>query len=330
MHSVHFDSSVREWIMHPKRRLGRTGIEVTPLCFGGNVFGWTADKATSFALLDAFLDAGCNFIDTADGYSRWVEGHKGGESETILGEWFKARGNRDKVVLATKIGCDMGPGRQGLSRQRIIAGVEDSLKRLQTDYIDLYQTHFDDEKTPVEETLEAYGTLIKAGKVRCIGTSNMSVPRLQESLAASQRHGYPRYESLQPEYNLCERQRFESDYASLCAKEQIGVIPYFSLAAGFLTGKYRSQADLEGRARAARAGRYVNERGLRILDVLDGVAAELGARPPQVALAWLMARPTVTAPIASATSLTQLEELIGALEIVLPSQAMVKLDAASA
>jgi len=316
--------------MHPKRRLGRTGIEVTPLCFGGNVFGWTADKATSFALLDAFLDAGCNFIDTADGYSRWVEGHKGGESETILGEWFKARGNRDKVVLATKIGCDMGPGRQGLSRQRIIAGVEDSLKRLQTDYIDLYQTHFDDEKTPVEETLEAYGTLIKAGKVRCIGTSNMSVPRLQESLAASQRHGYPRYESLQPEYNLCERQRFESDYASLCAKEQIGVIPYFSLAAGFLTGKYRSQADLEGRARAARAGRYVNERGLRILDVLDGVAAELGARPPQVALAWLMARPTVTAPIASATSLTQLEELIGALEIVLPSQAMVKLDAASA
>ena len=316
--------------MHPKRRLGRTGLEVTPLCFGGNVFGWTADKATSFALLDAFLDAGCNFIDTADGYSRWVEGHKGGESETILGEWFKARGNRDKVVLATKIGCDMGPGRQGLSRQRIIAGVEDSLTRLQTDYIDLYQTHFDDENTPVEETLEAYGTLVKAGKVRFIGTSNMSVARLQESLTASQRHGYPRYESLQPEYNLCERQRFESDYAPLCAKEQIGVIPYFSLAAGFLTGKYRSQADLEGRARAARAGRYVNERGLRILDVLDGVAAELGARPAQVALAWLMARPTVTAPIASATSLTQLEELIGALDIVLPSQAMVKLDAASA
>ncbi len=316
--------------MHPKRRLGRTGLEVTPLCFGGNVFGWTADKATSFALLDAFLDAGCNFIDTADGYSRWVEGHKGGESETILGEWFKARGNRDKVVLATKIGCDMGPGRQGLSRQRIIAGVEDSLTRLQTDYIDLYQTHFDDENTPVEETLEAYGTLVKAGKVRFIGTSNMSVARLQESLTASQSHGYPRYESLQPEYNLCERQRFESDYAPLCAKEQIGVIPYFSLAAGFLTGKYRSQADLEGRARAARAGRYVNERGLRILDVLDGVAAELGARPAQVALAWLMARPTVTAPIASATSLTQLEELIGALDIVLPSQAMVKLDAASA
>jgi len=330
MHRVRFDSSVTEWIMHPKRRLGRTGLEVTPLCFGGNVFGWTADKATSFALLDAFLDAGCNFIDTADGYSRWVEGHKGGESETILGEWFKARGSRDKVVLATKIGCDMGPGRQGLSRQRIIAGVEDSLTRLQTDYIDLYQTHFDDENTPVEETLEAYGTLVKAGKVRFIGTSNMSVARLQESLTASQSQGFPRYESLQPEYNLCERQRFESDYAPLCAKEQIGVIPYFSLAAGFLTGKYRSQADLEGRARAARAGRYVNERGLRILEVLDGVAAELGARPAQVALAWLMARPTVTAPIASATSLTQLEELIGALDIVLPSQAMVKLDAASA
>jgi aryl-alcohol dehydrogenase-like predicted oxidoreductase len=316
--------------MHPKRRLGRTALEVTPLCFGGNVFGWTADKATSFALLDAFVAAGCNFIDTADGYSRWVEGHKGGESETILGEWFKARGNRDKVVLATKICCDMGPGRQGLSRQRIIAGVEDSLTRLQTDYIDLYQTHFDDENTPVEETLEAYGTLVKAGKVRFIGTSNMSVARLQESLTASQSHGYPRYESLQPEYNLCERQRFESDYAPLCAKEQIGVIPYFSLAAGFLTGKYRSQADLEGRARAARAGRYVNERGLRILEVLDGVAAERGATPAQVALAWLMARPTVTAPIASATSLTQLEELVSALDLTLPSQAMVKLDAASA
>lgn len=315
--------------MHPRRRLGRTSLEVTPLCFGGNVFGWTADKATSFALLDAFLDAGCNFIDTADGYSRWVEGHKGGESETILGEWFKARGNRDKVVLATKIGCDMGPGRQGLSRERIVAGVEESLTRLQTDYIDLYQTHFDDETTPVEETLEAYGTLVRAGKVRFIGTSNMSVARLQESLAASQSHGYPRYESLQPEYNLCERQRFESDYAPLCAKEEIGVIPYFSLAAGFLTGKYRSQADLEGRARAARAGRYMNDRGLRILDALDGVAAERGATPAQVALAWLMARPTVTAPIASATSLTQLEELVGALDLSLPSEAMVKLDAAS-
>lgn len=315
--------------MHPRRRLGRTSLEVTPLCFGGNVFGWTADKATSFALLDAFLDAGCNFIDTADGYSRWVEGHKGGESETILGEWFKARGNRDKVVLATKIGCDMGPGRQGLSRERIVAGVEESLTRLQTDYIDLYQTHFDDETTPVEETLEAYGTLVRAGKVRFIGTSNMSVARLQKSLAASQSHGYPRYESLQPEYNLCERQRFESDYAPLCAKEEIGVIPYFSLAAGFLTGKYRSQADLEGRARAARAGRYMNDRGLRILDALDGVAAERGATPAQVALAWLMARPTVTAPIASATSLTQLEELVGALDLSLPSEAMVKLDAAS-
>lgn len=315
--------------MHPRRRLGRTSLEVTPLCFGGNVFGWTADKATSFALLDAFLDAGCNFIDTADGYSRWVEGHKGGESETILGEWFKARGNREKVVLATKIGCDMGPGRQGLSRDRIVAGVEESLTRLQTDYIDLYQTHFDDETTPVEETLEAYGTLVRAGKVRFIGTSNMSVARLQESLAASQSHGYPRYESLQPEYNLCERQRFESDYAPLCAKEEIGVIPYFSLAAGFLTGKYRSQADLEGRARAARAGRYMNDRGLRILDALDGVAAERGATPAQVALAWLMARPTVTAPIASATSLTQLEELVGALDLSLPSEAMVKLDAAS-
>ncbi len=315
--------------MHPRRRLGRTSLEVTPLCFGGNVFGWTADKATSFALLDAFLDAGCNFIDTADGYSRWVEGHKGGESETILGEWFKARGNRDKVVLATKIGCDMGPGRQGLSRQRIVAGVEDSLRRLQSDYIDLYQTHFDDEATPVEETLEAYGSLVKAGKVRFIGTSNMSVARLQESLAASHSHDFPRYETLQPEYNLCERQRFESDYAPLCAKEQIGVIPYFSLAAGFLTGKYRSQADLEGRARAARAGRYMNDRGLRILDALDGVAAERGATPAQVALAWLMARPTVTAPIASATSLAQLEELVGALDLTLPSEAMVKLDAAS-
>ncbi|MCC5979525.1 MAG: aldo/keto reductase [Salinarimonas sp.] len=312
-----------------KRSLGRSELVVSPLCFGGNVFGWTADRDMSFKLLDAFLDSGCNFIDTADGYSRWVEGHKGGESETILGEWFAARGNRDKVVLATKIGCDMGPGRQGLSRDRIITGVEDSLRRLRTDYIDLYQTHFDDEDTPVAETLEAYATLVKAGKVRVIGTSNMSIERLQESLAASQAAGLPRYETLQPEYNLCERQTFESTFAPFCAKEQISVIPYFSLAAGFLTGKYRSQADLEGRARAARAGRYVNERGFRILDALDNVAAETGKTQAQVALAWLMARPTVTAPIASATSLDQLAELVGALSLTLSSEAMVKLDAAS-
>jgi aryl-alcohol dehydrogenase-like predicted oxidoreductase len=313
-----------------QRRLGRSDLVVTPLCFGGNVFGWTADRETSFRLLDAFLDAGCNFVDTADGYSRWVEGHKGGESETIIGEWFAARGNRDKVVLATKIGCDMGPGRQGLSRERIISGVEDSLRRLRTDYIDLYQTHFDDEDTLVAETLEAYDTLVKAGKVRVIGASNMRIERLQESLATSQAQGLPRYETLQPEYNLCERQAFESGFAPLCAKEQIGVIPYFSLAAGFLTGKYRSEADLEGRARAARAGRYVNERGFRILDAVDSVAADLGIKPAQVALAWLMARPPVVAPIASATSLDQLAELTGALSVNLSSEAMVKLDAASA
>lgn len=313
-----------------QRRLGRSDLVVTPLCFGGNVFGWTADRETSFRLLDAFLDAGCNFVDTADGYSRWVEGHQGGESETIIGEWFASRGNRDKVVLATKIGCDMGPGRRGLSRQRIISGVEDSLRRLRTDYIDLYQTHFDDEDTAVAETLEAYDTLVKAGKVRVIGASNMRIERLQESLATALAQDLPRYETLQPEYNLCERQSFESTFAPVCAKEQIGVIPYFSLAAGFLTGKYRSQADLEGRARAARAGRYVNERGFRILDAVDGVAADLGVKPAQVALAWLMARPTVAAPIASATSLEQLAELVGALSVKLSSEAMVKLDAASA
>ncbi len=312
------------------RQLGRSGIRVSPLCFGGNVFGWTADREMSFALLDAFLDAGFNFIDTADVYSRWAPGHAGGESETIIGEWLASRKNRARVILATKVGSEMGPGKKGLSKTRIREAVEESLTRLQTDYIDLYQSHYDDPETPVEETLEVYSQLIGEGKVRVIGASNYTPERFAESLAASARFGFARYEMLQPEYNLCERTRFESEFAPLCQKEGIGVIPYFSLAAGFLTGKYRSEADLAGRARAARAGRYLNERGFRILAALDAAAASLGATPAQVAIAWLKSRPTVTAPIASATSLDQLRELIAATELKLPAELIVKLDSASA
>jgi aryl-alcohol dehydrogenase-like predicted oxidoreductase len=311
------------------RQLGRSGISIAPLCFGGNVFGWTADKERSFALLDAFLAQGFNFIDTADVYSRWAPGHEGGESETIIGEWLAARGNREKVVVATKVGSEMGPGMKGLAKTRIREAVEASLRRLRTDYIDLYQSHYDDPDAPVEETLEAYAALIREGKVRAIGASNFTVERLRESLAASARLGLPRYETLQPEYNLCERERFEREFAPLCEQEEIGVIPYFSLAAGFLTGKYRSEADLQGRARAARAGRYLNERGMRILAALDEAAAELDANPAQVAIAWLMTRPTIAAPIASATSLEQLDDLVAATRLALPSETMAKLDAAS-
>jgi aryl-alcohol dehydrogenase-like predicted oxidoreductase len=311
------------------RQLGRSGISIAPLCFGGNVFGWTADKERSFALLDAFLAQGFNFIDTADVYSRWAPGHEGGESETIIGEWLAARGNREKVVVATKVGSEMGPGMKGLAKTRIREAVDASLRRLRTDYIDLYQSHYDDPDAPVEETLEAYAALIREGKVRAIGASNFTVERLRESLAASARLGLPRYETLQPEYNLCERERFEREFAPLCEQEEIGVIPYFSLAAGFLTGKYRSEADLQGRARAARAGRYLNERGMRILAALDEAAAELDANPAQVAIAWLMTRPTIAAPIASATSLAQLDDLVAATRLALPPETIAKLDAAS-
>jgi aryl-alcohol dehydrogenase-like predicted oxidoreductase len=312
------------------RRLGRTKIMVSPLCFGGNVFGWTADEATSFALLDAFVGAGFNFIDTADVYSTWVPGHKGGESETIIGRWVKARGNRHKVVIATKLGSEMGRGKKGLSKAYMRNAVEASLQRLQTDYIDLYQSHQDDAATPQTETLEGYAGLTKAGKVRAVGASNFSAPRLAEALDLSEKHGLPRYETLQPLYNLYDRKVYEAELEPLCRARDVSVINYYSLASGFLTGKYRNQADLEGRARGRTVGsKYLNKRGLGILAALDAVAAELSATPAQVALAWLMARPGVTSPIASATSLAQLGEFTPAAKLKLGAAAIKRLDEAS-
>jgi aryl-alcohol dehydrogenase-like predicted oxidoreductase len=313
-----------------KRELGKSGMKTAPLAFGGNVFGWTADEKTSFDLLDAFVAAGFNLIDTADVYSIWVPGHKGGESETIIGKWLAKRGGRDKVLIASKCGIKMGPDKEGLSKKYIMQAVEDSLKRLQTDYIDLFQSHRDDPNTPVEETLEAYGKLVEQGKVRAIGASNYDAKRLAESLAASKKHGYPRYQTLQPHYNLAERGLFEGELEDLCLKEGVGVIGYYSLASGFLTGKYRKESDTEGRARAGGAKKYLNEKGMGILKALDEIAAEKNATQAQVALAWLMARPSVTAPIASATSVKQLEELVHASEIKLDKASIAKLDKASA
>jgi len=311
------------------RRLGRSDLRVSPLCFGGNVFGWTVDEATSFRLLDAFLDAGFNFIDTADVYSAWKPGNRGGESETILGKWMRERGNRDRVVVATKVGSEMGPGQKGLSATYIRKAVEASLRRLQTDRIDLYQSHQDDTGTPLEETLRAYGDLIAAGKVRAIGASNYEAKRLQEALDVSARSGLPRYECLQPGYNLYDRADYEGELEALCRENEIGVIPYFALASGFLTGKYRSEADMAGRARGGRVARYLDERGFGILAALDAVAAEHGATPAQVALAWLMARPGLTAPIASATATEQLDELVASVELMLDPAAIERLNEAS-
>jgi aryl-alcohol dehydrogenase-like predicted oxidoreductase len=313
-----------------RRPLGNSGIDLPPLMFGGNVFGWTADKATSFALLDALLDAGFNAIDTADVYSRWAPGHSGGESETVIGEWLAARGGRERVIIATKVGMDMGDGNVGLSRAWITRAVDDSLRRLQTDYIDLYQAHRDDENTPLEETLEAFASLIQAGKVRAIGASNYSAPRLRESLDVSAKLGVPRYESLQPHYNLVERAIFEEALEPLCRAEGIGVINYFALAAGFLTGKYRSEADLAKSPRGAGVAKYLDERGKRILAALDAAAAATGGTPGQIAIAWLIARPSVTAPIASATSIEQLHDLIGAARLTLDAETITALDHASA
>jgi aryl-alcohol dehydrogenase-like predicted oxidoreductase len=312
-----------------KRKLGQSGLEVSPLCFGGNVFGWTADENTSFKLLDAFVAAGFNFIDTADSYSTWVAGHKGGESETIIGKWLKARANRDKVIIATKVGSEVA-GKKGLSKTYILSEVEESLRRLQTDYIDLYQSHRDDPGTTVEETLEAYAELVKQGKVRVIGASNFTAERLESSLQASRKHGYPRYESLQPNYNLYDRSDYESKLEPVCVKEKLGVIPYFSLASGFLTGKYRTQADLEKSARGKFVQKYMNERGLRIIDALERVAKDHNSTPAQAALAWLIARPSITAPIASATSLEQLNQLVQATKLKLDPAAISLLDQASA
>ncbi len=311
------------------RPIGRSGLRVPPLCFGGNVFGWTADEATSFRLLDAWVDAGFNFIDTADVYSAWVPGNKGGESETILGDWLKRRGGRERMVIATKVGSEMA-GKKGLSKAYIRQAAEDSLRRLQTDYIDLYQSHRDDPGTPIEETLEAYAELIKAGKVRAIGASNFTAERLSQSLEVAERTGLPRYECLQPEFNLYDRASYEGDLERVCRENEVGVITYFSLASGFLTGKYRSEADLGQSPRGQGVKKYFDERGRRVLAALDEVAGNHHARPAQVALAWLIARPGITAPIASATRIEQLDELIGATRLKLEPEEVETLDRAGA
>lgn len=313
------------------RPLGRSGLQVPPLCFGCNIFGWTVDEATSFRLLDALVEANLTFLDTADVYSRWAAGHKGGESETIIGKWMKARGNRDKIILATKVGMDMGDGKVGLKPDYIARAVEDSLKRLQTDRIDLYQSHKDDEATPQEETLAAFDALIKAGKVQVIGASNFSAARLQEALDISAKTGLPRYESLQPEYNLSARTGYEGAVEEVCARNEVGVITYSSLASGFLTGKYRSEADYGKSLRGERSiPKHMTPRGERILAALDGVAAETGAEVATVALAWLMGKPTITAPIASATRPEQLKTLLAAASLTLTPEQMTALDTASA
>jgi aryl-alcohol dehydrogenase-like predicted oxidoreductase len=313
-----------------RRRLGDTGFDVAPIAFGGNVFGWTVDEPTSFSLLDAFVAAGFNLIDTADSYSRWVQGHQGGESETIIGRWIARRGHHDDLVIATKVGSDMGLGYKCLRKDYILREVEESLRRLQIDCIDLYQSHWDDDKTPFEETLEAYAILEKQGKIRAIGASNLTAERLRDALDTGTRKRLPRYRTLQPLYNLYDRDAFEGPLQQLCIRENLGVIPYFSLAAGFLTGKYRSDADFGKSLRGPGMKKYLNARGLRIVDALDRVAQGLSAKPAQVALAWLMAQPGVTAPIASATSLAQLNELVAAADLPLDSDAMTELGRASA
>jgi aryl-alcohol dehydrogenase-like predicted oxidoreductase len=316
----------------PTRPLGRSGLQVAPLALGGNVFGWTADESTSFALLDAFVDAGFNLVDTADIYSHWVPGHGGGESETVIGRWLRASGKRSRIVLATKVGKPMGDpgsGRSGLSRRWIRQAVEDSLRRLQTDHIDLYQSHDDDATVPMEETLAAFAELIREGKVRAVGASNFTAPRLAEALATSARLGLPRYETVQPLFNLADRAPYEAELQPLCVAEGLGVINFFGLARGFLTGKYRSEADLGKSPRGGGIKGYLNERGLRILAALDEAAAALHATPAQVALAWQMAQPGITAPIASATSLAQLRELLGAARLALDAETMAALGRAS-
>jgi aryl-alcohol dehydrogenase-like predicted oxidoreductase len=312
-----------------KRRLGQSSLMVPPITFGCNVFGWTADEATSFKLLDAWLDAGFNFLDTADVYSRWHPGNSGGESETIIGKWMKARGNRDKIILATKLGMEMAPGKKGLSAAYMKTAVEDSLRRLKTDYLDLYQSHRDDPDTEIEETLSSYADLIKAGKVREIGASNFTAERLAASLKLSAEKGLPRYQSIQPQYSLVERTEFEGALEDLCLREKVGCIGYYSLASGFLTGKYRSKADMEGRIRGARVEKYLNDYGFGVVKALDEVAAAHNAKPGQIAIAWLIARPSVAAPIASATTIEQLVELVGAAAIKLTAAEIAALDAAS-
>jgi aryl-alcohol dehydrogenase-like predicted oxidoreductase len=294
------------------------------------VFGWTIDEKTSFGILDAFIDAGFNAVDTSDSYARWVPGSPGGESETIIGNWLKRSGKRGQVLIATKVGEDMGEGRS-LMKDYILRECEASLRRLQTDQIDLYQTHFDDEVTPPEETMQAYAQLIAAGKVRAIGASNITPARLKDSLAASKKFGLPRYESLQPLYNLSDRREFETEFEPLCRQERLGVINYYSLAAGFLTGKYRSPEEgAKHPGRGGRLKRYLDARGMRILQALDAVAARHNSVPAQIALAWLIAKPFITAPIVSATSRKQLDEILKAPQIRLSGEDIAALDAAGA
>jgi aryl-alcohol dehydrogenase-like predicted oxidoreductase len=313
-----------------KRELGKSGLLVAPLALGGNVFGWTIDEPTSFKVLDAFVSSGLNLIDTADLYSKWAPGNKGGESETIIGNWLKRTGNRSSVIIATKVGMELGPDKKGLSKAYILRAAEDSLKRLQTDTIDLYQAHIDDPNTPLEETLEAFAQLMKQGKVRAIGASNYSAERLAQALEVSEKRGYPRYESLQPWYNLYDRADYETKLEPLCLEKRLGVIPYYSLASGFLTGKYRSENDLSKSARGHGIKKYLNERGFRILQALDEVAKKHHATPAQVSLAWLIARPSITAPIASATTVEQLNDLVQATELKLDASAIEQLNQASA
>ncbi|MGH2644181.1 MAG: aldo/keto reductase [Chitinophagaceae bacterium] len=305
-----------------KKILGKSAIEIAPIAFGGNVFGWTLDEKRSFEVLDAFVTAGFNFIDTADTYSRWFPGNKGGESETIIGEWMKQRNNRNQIIIATKVGGDMGEGKN-LSKKYILKQAENSLRRLQTDYIDLYFSHWDDNTTPVGETLEGYEQLIKEGKVRIIGASNLSPERFIASMECADKNDLPAYQMLQPLYNLYERERFESQYQQLCEKYSLGVLPYYSLASGFLSGKYRSEKDISKSLRGKGIKKkYMNEKGFKILETLDKVAAQYHASLATIAIAWLLSKPLITAPIVSATTQSQLEEIVKATEIKLDKAAI--------
>ena len=313
-----------------RRQLGRSALQVSPLCFGCNVFGWTVDEKTAFSILDAWVDAGFNFIDTADVYSRWAPGNSGGESEAIIGKWIKQGGRRDRIVLATKIGSAEGNS-ANLKADYIRQGVEDSLRRLNTDCIDLYQAHKDDQGTPLQETLEAFGKLVAQGKVRVIGCSNYSAARLRESLEVSAKLGLPRYESLQPLYNLYEREEFEKDLQQLCVEQGISVINFYALASGFLSGKYRTPEDASKSARGKNTvAKYLNDRGLKILAALDQAVDRTGGTPAQIAIAWVMAQPGITSPIASASSLDQLQDLVKTTALVLDADTLAMLNSASA
>ena len=312
-----------------KITIGKTDLQVAPINFGGNVFGWTLDEKQSFEILDAFVNAGFNFIDTADTYSWWAEGNKGGESEAIIGKWMKARGNRDQIILATKVGARNREHKEDVSKAHILKSVDESLQRLQTDHIDLYYTHFDDNVTPVEETLSAYDEIIKAGKVRYIAASNLTPERLTESLKLAETKGLPRYQALQPHYNLVERTNFETKYQPVAKEYGLSVMPYWSLAAGFLTGKYRFEDDFKKSVRGEGVRKYLNEKGIGVLNALDKVAAKHDSKPATVALAWLLAQPTIAAPIVSATSQQQLETLVAAPALQLDAEDLGLLDTAS-